>query len=284
MYKDTTQEKLQSFNEIDKTGRDDIIELPEKIVTNESSDFKSNNFKLNGLLSLLFLLLILFVVSAVLINNYFADKQQAKERIALSGKQVSKKFKSSLNKKGKQDKLKKYREIITRYNNGSKKEERVEIHKRGTGMNDYDNYKPGIAIKVKLGVLDVINYINLLARLNGFYRLERFTLGKRDPNLVFAGEVLKRPNGQKSVVKKRDFLWKYAILDLKRNYRTIFFKILKFKKKIRMFEKRKVDNFKKISIMKQGLVKVLNSSFIQNQRDLIKVLINRLDSLPVIYK
>ncbi len=274
-----TAEEGVTESTIDTHGK--IIELPDKIATYERSDFKKSNLQLTGIISLTILIFALFFVSAVFINNFLAQKHSMPSDIEHT-KEIVRKSAQSLSKQGKE--YKKYSEILKRYNKGIKKENRVELNNGRSTHSDYDNYKKGMRVKVKLDVFDIISYVNLLAHINGFYKLERFTLGKRDPNLLFAGELIKYPDGRKTRVKRRDFLWKYAILYLKRNYKHIFFKILKFKKKIRMFEKRKVDNFKKISIMKQGLKKALKNAYVESQRKILKGLINRLDKMPVIYK
>ncbi len=246
------------------------------------------------------LLLALFIVSAILINSHFeqlALKKNKRKLIAENTQPINRssgaanqttavrpeQMRREQEHRGDRNRTAEavihqhYLSIVRRYNREQSANERITViteTERGAAQSQMSTVSP------EMTITDIANFTNLIADLNGFYHLAEPVLGKRDPDLLFAGERIKLPDNRVVLITKRDFLWRIALEELKRNYRTNFNKILEFQKKIRMFRKRRVDIHGEVFIMVKEVENTLKRAYTSGQKLILKLILKELKTLP----
>ncbi len=246
------------------------------------------------------LLLALFIVSAILINSHFeqlALKKNKRKLIAENTQPINRssgaasqatevrpeqmrreqEYRGDRNRTAEAVIRQHYLSIVRRYNREQSANERITViteTEREAAQRQMSTVSP------EMTITDIANFTNLIADLNGFYHLAEPVLGKRDPDLLFAGERIKLPDNRVVLITKRDFLWRIALEELKRNYRTNFNKILEFQKKIRMFRKRRVDIHGEVFIMVKEVENTLKRAYTSGQKLILKLILKELKTLP----
>lgn len=310
------------------------LDFPDTIAGKKTNTLKKKNRKILSILGISILILTLFVVTAIIMNNHFKKEESAgagqmpgtQERTADRGSAdnngrsttdnrittrpeqretaidrgrvqrtqdtgVSRRQRR-LNRRRRRriarrnsinnnELIKKYRRIVNKYNRMAPDSERIRISSR-TDMPDmriYNNYRVGRTIPVNLNISDIINATNRIAKINGYHEMGRPVAGKKDPNIIYPGQKIKIPGGNKISIKKHDYLWKIAINFLKINYRKTFLKIFYFNKKIRQFRKRRVDNFSEFSIMEKEIKRIFKKTYNHNQKKVLKKLLRNISKI-----
>jgi hypothetical protein len=140
----------------------------------------------------------------------------------------------------------------------------------------YENYRPGSIFTVLLQPEDIVRYANYLCLLNGYSRVDIKESSKKDPFIIKRNKVIKL--GKRKSIRTKNYIsmLEIAVERLIFYYRKDFYKILRLKEKNLAFRKRMVDNIDKKFIMKSEILRVMNSSFILNQRVILEKMLKEI--------
>jgi hypothetical protein len=123
---------------------------------------------------------------------------------------------------------------------------------------------------------DIVRYANYLCLLNGYSRVDIKESSKKDPFIIKRNKVIKL--GKRKSIRTKNYIsmLEIAVERLIFYYRKDFYKILRLKEKNLAFRKRMVDNIDKKFIMKSEILRVMNSSFILNQRVILEKMLKEI--------